>query len=142
TDLAQIQLVARRTVNEKRPSIVSVIAPAGTGKTRLVEEFLEWLPHLAPDALVATAQCLPYGQQLTYWPMRQVILTLTGLNEDASPAQIRDAITTWLRDAGLDRKSTRLNSSHVSISYAVFCLKKKNVVILAMILADSIEPSN
>src|SRR5690606_42124473 len=27
---------------------------------------------------------------------------------------------------GLDRKSTRLNSSHVKISYAVFCLKKKN----------------
>src|SRR5690606_39576188 len=26
---------------------------------------------------------------------------------------------------GLDRKSTRLNSSHVKISYAVFCLKKK-----------------
>src|SRR5690625_6952910 len=26
----------------------------------------------------------------------------------------------------LDRKSTRLNSSHVAISYAVFCLKKKN----------------
>src|SRR5207249_11930579 len=29
-------------------------------------------------------------------------------------------------EATLDRKSTRLNSSHVSISYAVFCLKKKN----------------
>src|SRR4051812_49723614 len=28
-------------------------------------------------------------------------------------------------DTGLDRKSTRLNSSHMSISYAVFCLKKK-----------------
>src|SRR5690606_40576025 len=27
--------------------------------------------------------------------------------------------------AGVDRKSTRLNSSHVKISYAVFCLKKK-----------------
>src|SRR5437870_9527149 len=27
----------------------------------------------------------------------------------------------------LDRKSTRLNSSHVAISYAVFCLKKKKV---------------
>src|SRR5690348_17621995 len=27
--------------------------------------------------------------------------------------------------AGIDRKSTRLNSSHPSISYAVFCLKKK-----------------
>src|SRR5690348_17545685 len=29
------------------------------------------------------------------------------------------------RDRGRDRKSTRLNSSHPSISYAVFCLKKK-----------------
>src|SRR5690625_536206 len=28
---------------------------------------------------------------------------------------------------GSDRKSTRLNSSHVAISYAVFCLKKKNI---------------
>src|SRR5438874_9194896 len=27
-----------------------------------------------------------------------------------------------------DRKSTRLNSSHVEISYAVFCLKKKNLI--------------
>src|SRR5690349_23287769 len=31
------------------------------------------------------------------------------------------------RPAAEDRKSTRLNSSHVEISYAVFCLKKKNV---------------
>src|SRR5437868_11941269 len=30
-----------------------------------------------------------------------------------------------------DRKSTRLNSSHVSISYTVFCLKKKNSLVLA-----------
>src|SRR3712207_7836083 len=29
------------------------------------------------------------------------------------------------RPASLDRKSTRLNSSHANISYAVFCLKKK-----------------
>src|SRR3712207_7877989 len=30
-------------------------------------------------------------------------------------------------DLALDRKSTRLNSSHANISYAVFCLKKKNI---------------
>src|SRR3712207_8829425 len=29
---------------------------------------------------------------------------------------------------GLDRKSTRLNSSHANISYAVLCLKKKNLI--------------
>src|SRR5690606_41290581 len=32
----------------------------------------------------------------------------------------------WFWMPRLDRKSTRLNSSHVKISYAVFCLKKKN----------------
>src|SRR5690349_23172516 len=31
----------------------------------------------------------------------------------------------WGPDTDIDRKSTRLNSSHVEISYAVFCLKKK-----------------
>src|SRR3712207_7756565 len=31
---------------------------------------------------------------------------------------------------GEDRKSTRLNSSHANISYAVFCLKKKTIYIL------------
>src|SRR5699024_12782748 len=37
------------------------------------------------------------------------------------------ALNSWAswRTISLDRKSTRLNSSHVSISYAVFCLKKK-----------------
>src|SRR5699024_12640440 len=34
-------------------------------------------------------------------------------------------VTSYLKSAAVkDRKSTRLNSSHVSISYAVFCLKK------------------
>src|SRR5258705_9140643 len=33
------------------------------------------------------------------------------------------------QEVGLDRKSTRLNSSHLGISYAVFCLKKKNTTV-------------
>src|SRR5437868_7863599 len=37
--------------------------------------------------------------------------------------------TVWPRGSdAVDRKSTRLNSSHVSISYAVFCLKKKTKI--------------
>src|SRR5256885_5210921 len=38
---------------------------------------------------------------------------------------LRIPLGTARRDAGADRKSTRLNSSHLVISYAVFCLKKK-----------------
>src|SRR5256885_7616994 len=35
-----------------------------------------------------------------------------------------------------DRKSTRLNSSHLVISYAVFCLKKKKIFAYAMVYTD------
>src|SRR5256885_11852046 len=46
-----------------------------------------------------------------------------------SPSRMADAIRTWPGGPGwtADRKSTRLNSSHLVISYAVFCLKKKNL---------------
>src|SRR5438874_7304442 len=37
----------------------------------------------------------------------------------------RDDVVALVNAAVTDRKSTRLNSSHVEISYAVFCLKKK-----------------
>src|SRR3712207_7135755 len=56
------------------------------------------LPHLVPAVVVSTREDkLP--------PMRPFLRALAG--------------------ADLDRKSTRLNSSHANISYAVFCLKKK-----------------
>src|SRR5258707_3911436 len=43
---------------------------------------------------------------------------------------------------GPDRKSTRLNSSHANISYAVFCLKKKNQPILRFIYLIPIVPES
>src|SRR3712207_7483138 len=49
-----------------------------------------------------------------------------------------DGVGTKLKIA-LDRKSTRLNSSHANISYAVFCLKKKNITSLTLL--DDIETS-
>src|SRR5690606_41977143 len=54
--------------------------------------------------------------------------------DDADPARVRSSVTAssvarswpaYAFTADTDRKSTRLNSSHVKISYAVFCLKKK-----------------
>src|SRR3712207_8106807 len=44
--------------------------------------------------------------------------------DDHGVAGVERGLSGALSD--LDRKSTRLNSSHANISYAVFCLKKKN----------------
>src|SRR5438270_8193668 len=101
-DLQQIELVARRALEEQRPFLVSVIAPAGVGKTRLLEEFLERLPALEPRAQVAIAQCLPYGQRLTYWPLRGVLYRLIGVSDDAKAHTVRQSIGAWLQGSGLE----------------------------------------
>src|SRR3712207_7653067 len=61
----------------------------------------------------------------------------SALEECAALGQIELHVLGWEWEMGLtgpnaggsgqDRKSTRLNSSHANISYAVFCLKKKNI---------------
>src|SRR2546422_8385835 len=60
----------------------------------------------------------------------------------ASPADGAATIVDLLSHAehGLDRKSTRLNSSHGYISYAVFCLKKKKKIY--KITANSAEKTD
>src|SRR5437899_9580129 len=45
-------------------------------------------------------------------------------------SQVSASITSHKWPVVIDRKSTRLNSSHLGISYAVFCLKKKKKVII------------
>jgi class 3 adenylate cyclase len=103
-DLDQLGLVARRTFDEGRPFLVSIVAPAGVGKSRLLEEFID---HLDPSVRVATAQCLPYGQRLTYWPMRAILLSIVDLPDEATPDEIRTRLGVWLRDAGeLDAERT------------------------------------
>jgi class 3 adenylate cyclase len=99
-DLQQLELAAQRSFQEQRPFLVSIIAPAGVGKSRLLEEFLERLPAIEPNATVAIAQCLPYGQRLTYWPLRGVLYRLIGVADDSKPHAVRQAIRTWLDGSG------------------------------------------
>ena len=102
SELAQLELVAQRALGQRRPSLVSIIAPAGVGKSRLLEEFIDRLPAVAPGATLAIAQCLPYGQRLTYWPLRAVLFRLVGVDDEAAPAEVRDAISQWLDGAEVD----------------------------------------
>src|SRR5699024_11401557 len=81
----------------------------------------------------------PNGEGLAQWtnwtPESKNSMVFDGTETDAI-VELKDVSTTYEQiiaqmeadtsiSPELDRKSTRLNSSHVSISYAVFCLKKK-----------------
>src|SRR5690606_39786753 len=89
-------------------------------------QFLDWL-YFAPEAREMLRWGIE-GETCTKAEDGRIELT-EGHSLDAFDLNT-DAETDILKDLGfstfLDRKSTRLNSSHVKISYAVFCLKKKN----------------
>src|SRR5690606_40985882 len=55
----------------------------------------------------------------------QLLFISAGQQKDARFIEKFDELETLAELEFIDRKSTRLNSSHVKISYAVFCLKKK-----------------
>src|SRR6266851_3790826 len=63
-------------------------------------------------------------------PPRSTLFPYTTLFRSSThphvPAARGRALTVFAVLFALDRKSTRLNSSHITISYAVFCLKKKS----------------
>jgi len=102
-DLAELDLLAGRAFAERRPFLVTIIAPPGVGKSRLLEEFEERLRGVAPEVGVAVAQCLPYGQRLTYWPLRALLLELLELPADTPSEQLRRSAERWLAEAGDER---------------------------------------
>jgi class 3 adenylate cyclase len=110
-DLDQLALLARRAFEERRSHLVTVVAPAGTGKTRLAEEFVEvTLAQVRPEARAILAQCLPYGQALAYWPLRPLLLALADLSHlaDGPSAAVLEGLSAWL--AGLNDASAERDS--------------------------------
>ena len=87
-DLLQLELLKGRVLEEQRPQLVSIIASAGIGKSRLLEEFLSRLDP-SEGFQHATARCLPYGQSLPYWPLHGLLAEL--LNSEIDKQKIIDA---------------------------------------------------
>src|SRR5438309_3260656 len=81
------------------------------------------------EAIAQAMGDVPRWFQL-YWPQNNdLAASFVARAERAGYSALVVTLDTYLlgwRERDLDRKSTRLNSSHSSISYAVFCLKKKN----------------
>src|SRR2546426_5952410 len=76
---------------------------------------------LAPYAFSPATLNIKVGTRVRWTNSGKAQHTATS---DATPQPVWSSGT--VEPAGTDRKSTRLNSSHLVISYAVFCLKKKN----------------
>jgi DNA-binding SARP family transcriptional activator len=73
-----------QSVSDRSCQLFTVLGPAGVGKSRLVQELLG---DLSGQALVARGRCLPYGEGITFWPLREAVTDAVGLNDTDSPEQ-------------------------------------------------------
>ncbi|HVN61905.1 MAG TPA: BTAD domain-containing putative transcriptional regulator [Gaiellaceae bacterium] len=74
-ELTQLRDAFARCVRESSAALFTVLGQAGIGKSRL---FAEARPDLESQALVLTAACLPYGEGITFWPLRAMLVQALG----------------------------------------------------------------
>jgi len=90
SELARLRSALEETHAGSTPRVVTVIGEPGIGKSRLVHEFLVGARQ---DAVVIRARCLPYGDGITYLPLRELIRDAAGIGATAAPAEARERIT-------------------------------------------------
>jgi class 3 adenylate cyclase/tetratricopeptide (TPR) repeat protein len=128
-ELAEIARSYREVVEGSAVRMVTVIGDAGVGKSRLVHEVVE---RIAAGARVLRGRCLPYGDGITFWPLR-VMLSAAGVSDDDSPETARDRLLQALGDAGVvDRIAAAVGLSSATYPlHEVFWAARKVLEILA-----------
>jgi DNA-binding SARP family transcriptional activator len=69
-ELARLREAFARVARKRAPLFVTVLGEAGIGKTRLVHELAA---RVAEEATILTGRCLPYGEGITFWPLRELV---------------------------------------------------------------------
>src|SRR5699024_5932072 len=97
-----------------------MMSPTGDSQSEAIHAILGWRQTLVQGLEFSVEGYRKWMNHLSVPEWGHLVQFTTHL----SPAE--GTVSGW--DTRIDRKSTRLNSSHVSISYAVCCMKKKNEI--------------
>jgi class 3 adenylate cyclase/tetratricopeptide (TPR) repeat protein len=128
-ELDQIARVYQETVGTSAVRLVTVIGDAGVGKSRLVHEVVS---QITAGATVLRGRCLPYGDGITFWPLR-VMLNAAGIQDDDKPEQAQTKLMAFLGDREVvDRvaAATGLSAANYPL-HEVYWAARKVLEILA-----------
>jgi len=114
-ELATLEQAWEEVTSQRQARLVTVIGDAGVGKTRLVREIMDRL--LSRGARILSGRALPYGDGITYWPLRGMVLGAATIHQDDTPEQAQEKILACVRDRDVaDRLASAVGLSSTTFS--------------------------
>jgi class 3 adenylate cyclase/tetratricopeptide (TPR) repeat protein len=96
-ELARLRDAFDHVAATRACEVVTVMGPAGVGKSRLTEEALA---RIDSRATILRGRCVAYGEGMTFWPVASVLREATGLGRHVSPDEARSRVTGLLAGEG------------------------------------------
>jgi class 3 adenylate cyclase/tetratricopeptide (TPR) repeat protein len=96
-ELAVLTEALARAQETRICQVVTVVAPAGTGKSRLLQEFVQ-----RSEVRALRGRCLSYGEGLTFWPLAEITRQVAGIGNDDPAAEALAKLSALLGEAETD----------------------------------------
>ena len=106
-ELRVVKELFHASAGESKAHLVSVMAVAGTGKSRLSWEFFKYIDGLAENVRWHRGRCLPYGEGVTFWALAEMVRTRAQIVEGEDTASQRAKLHEAVEESIADPEERR-----------------------------------
>jgi class 3 adenylate cyclase/tetratricopeptide (TPR) repeat protein len=104
-ELGMLDALMKQAIGGAMPRLVTIIGEAGIGKSRLIREFVS---KGSAQMRTLIGRCLPYGQGITFWPLREVLWESAGIalddTSEMAASKLVSLVETLPRESVVDRE--------------------------------------
>jgi class 3 adenylate cyclase/tetratricopeptide (TPR) repeat protein len=98
-ELGTLMQAFERAIGSSSVELVTIVADAGMGKSRIVRELARGVAERSPDAVWRSGRCLPYGDGISLWALGEIVKSNAGILETDDQASIARKLNTSVRDS-------------------------------------------
>jgi class 3 adenylate cyclase/tetratricopeptide (TPR) repeat protein len=110
-ELASLEEALAEARRDGRARLVTVLGPAGAGKSRLIRGFVDDRTEPLPSV---AGRCLSYGEGITYWPIGEIVRGAAGILEDEPAAAARAKLEALITDTdAMERVASAIGLSEI-----------------------------